>query len=103
MSAFKHSAVRFGTPDTRSPDVGSSIGPISLHNAIVYAPLTILLAATYVGGVVGQQAALRVFSSQEPTLAVLASTLVIAALVTPLRRAPSRSYTVATTLERVAE
>src|SRR5215217_2925649 len=34
MSAFKHSAVRFGTPDTRSPDVGSSIGPISLHNAI---------------------------------------------------------------------
>src|SRR5215213_1663442 len=34
MSAFKHSAVRFRTPDTRSPDVGSSIGPISLHNAI---------------------------------------------------------------------
>jgi hypothetical protein len=35
MSAFKPSAVSFGTPDMPPPDVGSSIGPISLHNAIV--------------------------------------------------------------------
>src|SRR5215217_1269064 len=34
MSAFKRSAVSVGTPDMSPPDVGSSIGPISLHNAI---------------------------------------------------------------------
>jgi hypothetical protein len=34
MAAFKHSAVRFGMPDMSPPDVGSSIGSISLHNAI---------------------------------------------------------------------
>jgi hypothetical protein len=36
MSAFMHSAVSFGTPDMPPPDVGSSIGPISLHNAITF-------------------------------------------------------------------
>jgi hypothetical protein len=35
MSAFKRSAVSVGTSDMSPPDVGSSIGPISLHNAIV--------------------------------------------------------------------
>jgi hypothetical protein len=35
MSAFMHSAVGFGTPDTPPPGLGSTIGPISLHNAIV--------------------------------------------------------------------
>ncbi len=34
MAAFKHRAVSFGTPDVPPPDVASSIGPISLHNAI---------------------------------------------------------------------
>jgi hypothetical protein len=34
MSAFMHSAVSFGTPDMPPPGVGSSIAPISLHNAI---------------------------------------------------------------------
>jgi hypothetical protein len=34
MSACKHSAVSFGTSDMPPPDVGSTIGPISLHNAI---------------------------------------------------------------------
>jgi hypothetical protein len=34
MSAFKRSAVSVGTSDMSPPDVGSSIGPISLHNAI---------------------------------------------------------------------
>src|SRR5918997_3250985 len=34
MSAFKHSAVGFGTPDIPPPSWGRSIGPISLHNAI---------------------------------------------------------------------
>ena len=35
MPAFLHSAVGFGTPDMPPPAVGSSLGPISLHNAIV--------------------------------------------------------------------
>jgi len=34
MSAFKHSAVSCVTPDMPPPDVGSSIGPMSLHDAI---------------------------------------------------------------------
>src|SRR5215212_9738995 len=34
MSAFKHSAVSFGTSDTPPPEAGRNIGPISLHNAI---------------------------------------------------------------------
>ena len=34
MSAFKHRAVSFGTPNVPPLDVGSSIGPISPHNAI---------------------------------------------------------------------
>src|SRR5215218_3977224 len=31
---FKHSAISFGAPDMPPPDVGRSMGPISLHNAI---------------------------------------------------------------------
>src|SRR5215212_12262264 len=31
---FKHSAISFGVPDMPPPDVGRSMGPISLHNAI---------------------------------------------------------------------
>src|SRR5215211_1026504 len=31
---FKHSAISFGVPDMPPPDVGSSMGPISLHKAI---------------------------------------------------------------------
>jgi hypothetical protein len=38
MSAFMHSAVSFGMPNMPPPDVGSSIGPIALHNAIVIQP-----------------------------------------------------------------
>jgi hypothetical protein len=34
MAAFKHSAVSFGMPDMPTLDAGSSIGSISLHNAI---------------------------------------------------------------------
>jgi len=31
---FKHSAISFGVPDMPPPDVGRSMGPISLHYAI---------------------------------------------------------------------
>jgi hypothetical protein len=45
-----------------------------------------MLAALYFGGVVVLQYALRVTTGQESGLAVVASTLIIAALFSPLRR-----------------
>jgi hypothetical protein len=59
---------------------------ILINRALVYGSLTVLLASAYVGGVVGLQAILRALSGQESTLAVVASTLAIAALFNPLRR-----------------
>jgi hypothetical protein len=57
-----------------------------INRAIVYSSLTVLLAAAYAGGVVGLQALLRLVAGQGSTLAVVASTLAIAALFNPLRR-----------------
>jgi hypothetical protein len=57
-----------------------------INRALVYGSLTVLLAATYFGGVVGLQYVLRALTGQQSTLAVVASTLVIAALFNPLRR-----------------
>jgi hypothetical protein len=57
-----------------------------INRALVYGPLTAMLALVYVGSVVGLQAALRVLTGQESTLAVVASTLLIAGLFNPLRR-----------------
>jgi hypothetical protein len=59
---------------------------ILINRALVYGPLTVFLAATYVGGVVGLQYVFRVLTGQGSTLAVVASTLMIAALFNPLRR-----------------
>jgi hypothetical protein len=59
---------------------------VLINRALVYGSLTAMLALVYVGGVVGLQAALRVLTGQESTLAVVASTLVIAALFSPMRR-----------------
>jgi hypothetical protein len=59
---------------------------VLINRALVYGPLTATLALVYVGGVVGLQAVVRILSGQESTLAVVASTLVIAALFSPLRR-----------------
>ena len=59
---------------------------IIINRTLVYGFLTILLAAAYAGSVVGLQAALRALTGQESTLAVVASTLAIAALFGPLRR-----------------
>ncbi len=59
---------------------------ILINRTLVYGPLTATLALVYVGGVVGLQAAFRALSSQGSTLAVVASTLAIAALFSPLRR-----------------
>ncbi len=57
-----------------------------INRALVYGPLTAMLALVYFGGVVGLQAVLRGLTGQESTLAVVASTLLIAALFSPLRR-----------------
>ncbi len=59
---------------------------IIINRTLVYAPLTATLALVYAASVAGLQAALRVLTGQESTLAVVASTLAIAALFNPLRR-----------------
>jgi hypothetical protein len=59
---------------------------VLINRALVYGSLSAMLALIYFGGVVGLQAVVRTISGQEPTLAVVASTLVIAALFNPLRR-----------------
>jgi hypothetical protein len=59
-----------------------------INRTLVYGSLTAMLAAVYFGGVVATQAIFRVLTGQEqqPQLAVVISTLVIAALFNPLRR-----------------
>ncbi|HET7271792.1 MAG TPA: hypothetical protein VFI90_11975, partial [Rubrobacter sp.] len=59
---------------------------IIINRTLVYVPLTAILALIYVAGVVSMQANLRTLTGQESTLAVVASTLIIAALFNPLRR-----------------
>jgi len=57
-----------------------------INRTLVYGPLTAALVLVYFGSVVGLQALFRTLSGQESTLAVVASTLAIAALFGPLRR-----------------
>jgi hypothetical protein len=57
-----------------------------INRTLVYGPLTAMLVLVYLGGVVALQAALRALTGQESTLAIVASTLAIAALFNPLRR-----------------
>jgi hypothetical protein len=61
---------------------------IIINRALVYGPLTVSLAVVYLGGVVATQAAFRTITGQQqqPQLAVVISTLAIAALFNPLRR-----------------
>ena len=57
-----------------------------INRALVYGPLTAMLVLVYLGGVVSLQYALRVLTGQESQIALVASTLAIAALFNPLRR-----------------
>jgi hypothetical protein len=59
-----------------------------INRTLVYGLLTATLAALYFGGVTATQAIFRTITGQEqqPQLAVVVSTLVIAALFNPLRR-----------------
>ena len=59
-----------------------------INRALVYGSLTALLAAVYFGGVTATQAIFHTLTGQlkQPQLAIVVSTLVIAALFNPLRR-----------------
>ena len=59
---------------------------ILINRTLVYGTLTASLAALYLGVVVVLQMVLDLLSGQQSTLAVVASTLLIAALFNPLRR-----------------
>jgi len=59
---------------------------IIINRTIVYGLLTVTLVALYFGGIVVLQRLFVVLAGQRSTLAVVASTLLIAALFTPLRR-----------------
>jgi hypothetical protein len=57
-----------------------------INRTLVYGLLTLSLAVVYVGGIVSLQGLFRTLTGQESQLAVVASTLMIAALFGPLRR-----------------
>jgi hypothetical protein len=59
---------------------------ILINRTLVYATLTATLVGIYFSGIVVLQSVFVVLTGQQSTLAVVASTLVIAALFNPLRR-----------------
>ena len=64
-----------------------------INRTLVYGSLTVMLALVYFGGVTVTQALFQTLTGQEklPQLAIVVSTLVIAALFSPLRIAYSPS------------
>jgi hypothetical protein len=59
-----------------------------INRTLVYGALTVLLAVVYFGGVTATEAVFRTITGQQrqPQLAIVVSTLVIAALFNPVRR-----------------
>jgi hypothetical protein len=58
---------------------------VIINRTVVYGSLTVSLALLYVGGVISLQGLLRALTGQGSQLAIVASTLTIAALFNPLR------------------
>ena len=59
---------------------------VLINRTLVYGALTVILTAVYVGLVIGLQALLRGLISQDNSVAIVLSTLAIAALFQPLRQ-----------------
>jgi hypothetical protein len=59
---------------------------ILINRALVYGTLSVLLAGVYAGTIVLLQEAFRALTGQQSGLAIVVSTLVIAALFTPFRK-----------------
>jgi hypothetical protein len=60
---------------------------VLINRTLVYGSLTVLLVTLYVGCVVSMQYAFRtLLAGQESQLAIVASTLAVAAIINPLRR-----------------
>jgi hypothetical protein len=59
---------------------------ILINRTLVYGSLTAALVALYLGGIVVLQGVFVALTGEKSTLAIVASTLLIAALFTPLRR-----------------
>jgi hypothetical protein len=59
---------------------------VVINRTLVYGSLTAALVALYFGGIVVSQRVFVLLTGEKSTLAVVASTLLIAALFTPLRR-----------------
>src|SRR4051794_7086363 len=61
---------------------------VIINRTLVYGSLTATLVVVYFGGVAATQAILQALTGREvlPQIAIVASTLVIAALFNPLRR-----------------
>ena len=63
---------------------------VLINRTLVYGTLTAVLAGTYFGSVILLQMAFRNVTGQESTVALVASTLAIAALFQPMRRVVQR-------------
>jgi hypothetical protein len=59
---------------------------VLINRTLVYGSLTVMLVVTYFGGIVVLQRLFVFLTGERSTLAIVASTLLIAALFTPLRR-----------------